>query len=633
MFNPGSTPRPARAGLSVPRSALASAIALLCPLMILGCSALPWGSKAPAPAAAAPSSAPAAAAATASAPAPASAPKAAGDAALPLPDVDLNGPLLFEIIASEVAVQRGDNLSAYMTLMQAAKDTGDPRLARRAAEVALSSRSASQAMDAALLWRKLDGGSAESDQTVAALLVANSRYDEAQAILQKQIAADPDPVAALARAERLLSRAPDAARGMALLDALARPYVGKSASAFDTRLILAHGAHAAGQLPRAAQEAQEALRLKPDSEQAAIAAAQFLLEGKQPDEASARGKAVALLAKFLRKNEAAGDARLFYARLLVTDNRISDARAQFEQLVQRDQRGPEAMFALGLLAMQAEDRAAARSYFERYLQAIGDNAEREPDPAYLNLSRIAEDEQKYDEAIDWLHKVRGPDQQANARIREAYILARTSRVDDALKMMRDEAAQPGDSPEDRLNVTLAQGQILRDAHRYQESYDLLDKALQASTEDTTLLYETAMSAERLDKLDVMESLLRRVVTLKPDSAHAYNALGYTFADRNIRLQEAYELIDKALKLAPDDGFILDSMGWVQYRMGNLSAARDFLGRAYRLKPEADVAAHLGEVLWNQGRKDDALNLFREANKRESDNETLKETLHRLGVTP
>ncbi|HEX7156012.1 MAG TPA: tetratricopeptide repeat protein, partial [Burkholderiaceae bacterium] len=176
-------------------------------------------------------------------------------------------------------------------------------------------------------------------------------------------------------------------------------------------------------------------------------------------------------------------------------------------------------------------------------------------------------------------------------------------------------------------------QILRDAHRYQESYDLLDKALQASPDDTGLLYESAMAAERLDRIDVMEAHLRRILQLRPDYAHAYNALGYTLADRNIRLKEAYELIDKALQLAPDDGFILDSMGWVQFRMGNLKAARDYLSRAFRVKPEADVAAHLGEVMWQMGEHDAAREVFRQAQKKEADNETLKETLQRLQVRP
>ncbi len=547
-----------------------------------------------------------------------------------LPEVELTGPLLFEIVAAEVAVQRGEVSAAYATLMKAARDTGDARLARRATEVALGARAAGQALDAASLWRELDGGSAESEQTYSALLVANGRYDDAKPLLQKQIREDADPLAALSRIQRLLARAPDQARALELLDALAAPYRNDHARGFDVHLLLAHGAHAAGQSERAIKEARAALALKPDSEQAAIAAAQFLLEAKGKTEASGRADAIALLASFLERNPGAGDVRLAYARLLVGDGRSDEARAQFEELLRRDPHGPDPLFALGVLALQSDQRVEARVYFERYLKAIEDGGDREPDPAYLNLARIAEDEQKYDEALDWLHRVHSPEQLLGARIREAFVLAHMNRVDDALKMLRD---APAESPEDRSQIVLAQGQILRDAHRFQESFDLLGAALQATPDDPSLLYETAMTAERLDHLDVMETHLRHLVRLRPDYAHAYNALGYTFADRNIRLQEAYELIDKALKLAPDDGFILDSMGWVQYRLGNLSAARDYLGRAYRLKPEADVAAHLGEVLWNQGERDAARSLFREASQRESDNETLKETLQRLDVRP
>jgi tetratricopeptide (TPR) repeat protein len=395
-------------------------------------------------------------------------------------------------------------------------------------------------------------------------------------------------------------------------------------------LILAHGAHAAGQGARATEEARAALAMKPDSEQAAIAAAQFMLETKNKTEASGRADAIALLSGFLQRNPSAAEARLAYARLLIGDGRNDAARAQFEELLRNDPHSPDPLFALGVLSMQADLRPQARDYFERYLKAIEDGADREPDPAYLNLARVAEDDQKYDEAFDWLHRVHGPEQALTARVREAFLLAKVNRLEDSLKVLRE--IHP-ESADDRLQITLSQGQILREAHRYQESYDLLTEALRGAPDDPNLLYETAMSAERLDRLDVMETHLRHLVQLRPDYAHAYNALGYTFADRNIRLKEAYELIDKALQLAPDDGFILDSMGWVQYRLGNLSAARDYLGRAYRLKPEPDVAAHLGEVMWLQGDREAARNVWREAGRRESDNETLKETLQRLDVKP
>jgi tetratricopeptide (TPR) repeat protein len=555
---------------------------------------------------------------------------AAPEQARPLPEVELTGPLLFEIVAAEVAVQRGEPSAAFATLMKAARDTRDPRLARRATEVALGARAAAQALESAQLWRELDGGSSEAEQTYTSLLVANGRYDDAKPLLQKQLREEEDPLTALERIQRLLARAPDQARALALLDALTEPYLNDRKRGFNAHLILAHGAHAAGQGARATEEARAALAMRPDSEQAAIAAAQFMLESKSKAEAAGRADAIALLSGFLQRNPSAADARLAYARLLIGDGRNDAARSQFEELLRRDPRSPDPLFALGVLSLQAELRPQARVYFERYLKAIEDGADREPDPAYLNLERIAEDEQKYDEAFDWLHRVHSPEQVLTARIREAFLLAKVNRLEDALKVLRE---APTESPDDRSQVVLSQGQILREAHRYQESYDLLATALQAAPDDPNLLYETAMSAERLDRLDVMETDLRHLVQLRPDFAHAYNALGYTFADRNIRLKEAYELIDKAMQLAPDDGFILDSMGWVQYRMGNLTAARDYLGRAYRLKPEADVAAHLGEVMWLQGDREAARNVWREAGKRESDNETLKETLKRLDVKP
>jgi tetratricopeptide (TPR) repeat protein len=551
-------------------------------------------------------------------------------ASRPLPEVDLTATLLFEILTAEVAVQRGEYNTAFATLMKAARETRDPRLARRATDVAFGARAIAQALESAQLWRELDSGSPEAEQTYTSLLVVNGHYTEAKPLLQKQIREEEDPLATLERVQRLLARAPDQPAALALLDSLAEPYLKDRKRAFNVHLILAHGAHAAGESARATDEARKALAMKPDSEQAAIAAAQFMLETKNKTEATGRNDAIALLSGFLQRNPSAAEARLAYARLLVGDGRNDAARAQFEELLRSDPRSPDPLFALGVLSLQADLRPQARQYFQEYLKAIEDGADREPDPAYLNLARVAEDDQKYDEAFDWLHRVHSPEQALTARIREAFLLAKINRLEDSLKVLRE--IHP-ESADDRLQITLSQGQILREAHRYQESYDLLAEALRATPDDPNLLYETAMSAERLDRLEVMETHLRHLVQLRPDYAHAYNALGYTFADRNIRLKEAYELIDKALQLAPDDGFILDSMGWVQYRLGNLSAARDYLGRAYRLKPEADVAAHLGEVMWLQGDREAARNVWREASRRESDNETLKETLQRLDVKP
>jgi Flp pilus assembly protein TadD len=201
-------------------------------------------------------------------------------------------------------------------------------------------------------------------------------------------------------------------------------------------------------------------------------------------------------------------------------------------------------------------------------------------------------------------------------------------VDEARKLLADTRA---DAPQERVAVVVTDAQILREAGRAREAFDLLTAALAQAPDDPSLLYETAMAAEKLDRLDVMERNLRRLIELKPDDAHAYNALGYSLADRNLRLEEANALIGRALQLAPNDAYIIDSQGWVYYRMGKLPQAREHLERAWQRKPHAEVGAHLGEVLWQLGERDAARRVWTEAAKLDTGNETLKDTLARFKV--
>ena len=337
-----------------------------------------------------------------------------------------------------------------------------------------------------------------------------------------------------------------------------------------------------------------------------------------------------MLQRFLMAHPAAADVRQVYARLLVGEGHLEEARQQFDELLRQNPKNLDPLFALGVLALEAERFIEARGYFERYLDALGSSPDRDLDLVYMNMARVAEGERRFPEALDWLHKVRGADQIEAAHERQAFILGRMNRAEEGLEILRQ---MPANTAEERTQNILAQGQLLRDAHRYEESFQLLDEALRASPDDTGLLYESAMSAERLDRIDLMEVRLRHLLRLRPDYAHAYNALGYSLADRNIRLQEAYQLINHALTLAPDDGFIVDSMGWVQYRLGNLKAAREALTRAFQLKADPDVAAHLGEVLWATGDHSGARELLLEAQKRDGESDTLRDTLQRLKIQP
>ena len=583
-------------------------------------------------------------------PAPSPAPAPSAD---PLPKVYLSSELLFRLALAEIAVQRSEPGPAFTEFMAVARQTHDPRLARRAAEVAINARALAQAMEAAELWHALAPHDTEAEQSYSSLLVANGRHEQARSMLQRQLAGAPNPIEILDRLQRVLAHAPEPAQGLALLETLARPYCAAPATGFEAQLIVARGARAAGDNTAAIAHARAALAARPDSELAVMSVAQLLMEsgtapssGDAPADAvpaqpatPAAGKdagaaghaeAMAMLGKFLTAHPAASEVRQAYARLLVGEGRLDEGRQQFEELLRRSPQSPDPLFALGVLALESEHYEEARGFLERYLAAVSSSGDRDLDLAYLNMARVAEGQRRFDEALGWLRKVKGPDQAEGAREREAFLLGRMNRVEEGLDLLRQ---MPSGTPEQRTQSVMAQGQLLRDAHRYEESYHLLDKALQDSPDDTGLLYESAMSAERLDRIDLMESRLRHLLQLRPDYAHAYNALGYSLADRNIRLQEAYQLIDHALTLAPDDGFIVDSMGWVQYRMGNLPAAREALTRAFQLKADPDVAAHLGEVLWASGDHSGARELLLNAQKRDGDSDTLRDTLQRLKIQP
>jgi tetratricopeptide (TPR) repeat protein len=547
---------------------------------------------------------------------PAQAPAPDGDAA---PDVNLSGALLYQLMAAEVAAQRGEIGTAYATYMKLARDTRDPRLARRATELGLQGRALAETLEAAKLWHELAPRSNEAGQTLAMLYAASGKFEESYALFSEQLKAGPQPAEELARIQRALTRSQDRAGAFVLLERLAQPY-GKTA---EVRLVLANGAQAAGLNARAVEEAKAAVDLAPDSERAALTAAQYM-------QASDRKGALALLARYLERQPKSSEGRLAYARLLIADKQYEPARAQFERLLQADPKNPDLVYSMALLSMQGNLKADARRYLDRYLALLEEpgNEERDADNAYLNLAQLAEEDKQYAEALKWLRKVEGGEEYVPARVREAVVLAKMNKLEEGRKVLR--AIKP-QSEDERVQIVIAEAQLLRDAKRQEEAYTMLAQALGKAPDNVALLYDTAMAAERTNRLADMEKHLRRVIELKPDYAHAYNALGYTFADRNTRLPEALQLIEKANQLSPDDPYILDSLGWVYYRMGDLKRAREALERAYNAKPEAEVAIHLAEVLWAAGDKDAARKLLREVRTQEPGNELLKSTIARLKI--
>jgi len=244
------------------------------------------------------------------------------------------------------------------------------------------------------------------------------------------------------------------------------------------------------------------------------------------------------------------------------------------------------------------------------------------------LAQAAEQQNDFKGAEAWLAKVDNPQKALEVVTRRASLLARQGKIKEAREMIRK---SPEKTEDDARAKLLAEAQVLRDVKRWADANTVLAGANQKFPNDVDLLYEQSMMAEKLNKLDDMEKLLRRVIEIKPDHHHAYNALGYSLAERNLRLPEAKALIQKALEIAPGEPFITDSMGWVEYRIGNRAEALRLLRGAYRSRPDPEIAAHLGEVLWINGERDEAKRVWREGRSKDSTNDVLRETLARLRV--
>jgi tetratricopeptide (TPR) repeat protein len=407
----------------------------------------------------------------------------------------------------------------------------------------------------------------------------------------------------------------------ALADHLSRPDTGPAAWSTIGRLRLN-----AGDAPGALEAARRGQAINPGAEGPVLLALD-MMDPKQP-------QAEALVRKYL-EGQPMPELRMGYARALLDANRSAEALQQLQVVTRERPELPEAWLATGTLLVQDNQLAPAEAALKKYLElaAAQQDAEdrgRGTAQAYLSLAQIAEKRRDFAQAGAWLDRIENSQDLVQAQNRRASILARQGRMDEARKLIR---ALPERNPADLRMKTLAEVQLLRDNKQYKAAYDLLAQASAKDPADTDLMYDQAMVAEKIGDFGQMEKLLRQIVAKKPDYHHAYNALGFSLAERNQRLPEAKQLIQKALEYAPGDPFITDSLGWVEFRMGNKAEALRILQGAYKERPDAEIAAHIGEVLWSVGQRDQALSIWREGLLLNAENETLQETIKRFKVKP
>jgi len=484
-----------------------------------------------------------------------------------------------------------------------AKELHDANIAKRAIELAVRTRNFAAALDGGALLLEIEPDSQLAREILSALVGADNDLGKAtshvSALLKKSTYRGP----LLVNLGQMFAKFPDKVAVLAATRKITDEYRDLAESHY----ALAVAAFLASDPKLALEEANRALEMRPSWDQGAILKAQ-LLRKTAPEEV------LAYYEGFIAAHPQATEARMQLARELATDHRLAEAREQFREAEKLAPKDAQAPYAIGLLSLQLEDYAEAQSAFTRALK----QGYKDPAAIYLGLGQAAEGLKHIDEAIGWYQKVESGDW-ARAQMKIATLLARQQGIEAGREYLHRIEAK---TPADRIQVVQVEAQLLRDAKMWQETYDLLDKAVQEFPDSYEVRYDRAMAAERIDKLDVVEADLRKVIEMKPDYAHAYNALGYTLAEKTDRLAEARTLVEKALKLAPDDPFILDSLGWVHYRQGNMAEALKVLHQAYEARPDPEIAAHLGEALWKSGRQDEARTLWKDALSANPNHETL-----------
>ena len=500
----------------------------------------------------------------------------------------MTGELLYEILLGELNLRLGEPAAGFSLLLDAARKSNDVQLYDRAVDIALKARSGDGALMAARAWSQAWPQDRKANSQVFQILVALNQVSESLEPLKKELSLAPemerDNVINLI--PRHYARVTDKKKATAVVEQALEAYLSKnnttSAAAWTTVGRMRIASNDLNGALEAVKKGQAA-----DTKASGPSLLALELMGRKVSEAEP-------LVQMALKRQENTDLAMSHVRVLIELARYEEAASQLQAITRKDPKAAEAWLVLGSIQFeQGKDKEAETSLSR-----------------YVSLATQMPSE----------NNTRGLTQ---AQTRRAALLARQGKLVEARQLIQQLPANNADEVRSR---TLAEVQLLRDHRQWQAAFDVLSAH---SGDDIDLLYEQAMLAEKLNQLEEMERLLRRIITQNPSYYNAYNALGFSLADRNIRLAEAKQLIIKALTFAPDDPFITDSLGWVEFRLGNLPSALNYLQKAYKARADAEIAAHLGEVLWQLKRTNEAIEIWREGLTIAPNNETLQETLQRL----
>ena len=569
----------------------------------------------------------------------------------------IDAPLFYQLLIGELELRAGQAGNAFQVILDAARRTRDEQLFRRALDIALQARAGDQALVATRAWRIALPESLDAIRMQLQTLVGTNRLGDTVEPLRTLIAQTPaaERPGLVAALPRFMQRASDRKQAATIIEQVLEPMRRQPALAVAAQVAIGRAWLAAGDGDRALALAEAAQQADAKAPGPALLALELM---------PSRPQAERLVVDHLKQPGAEPAIRLAYVGALTTAQRLLDAAAQLAIVTRERPDLAPPFLTLGAVQLELRHPREAEAALERYLQlaqvaptaasqapaaaaagaaaatssgeSAGDEEDDEAKPdraivrAWMMLSQAAEMRKDLPAAEAWLARIEPAQRTIAVEQRRATLLARQGQIEAARAMLR---GFPERAVGDARTKLVAEAQLLRDVKRLPESFAVLADAAQRFPNDVDLLYEQAMVAEKIDRLPDMERLLRRVIELRPDHAHAHNALGYSLADRGQRLTEARTLIVRALELMPGDPFITDSLAWVEFRLGNREEALRLFRRAYAARPDTEIGAHLGEVLWTLGQRDEARRIWREAAGRDADNEVLRETLQRLRVEP
>jgi tetratricopeptide (TPR) repeat protein len=522
-----------------------------------------------------------------------------------------NPDLVFRLLLAEIASQRGELNLASELFLDLAKQTDSALLAERATRLTGFTRNGTIALEASKVWSELNKDSIDAQQALSEILIANNKLNEAKPILQKLLLKEKTRASGFLYLNSMLSHVSDKKAVLILVADLAQPY---------PKLAEAHFAvvHAAwiGRDQKVYEKEMAAInQIKPDWEMPILFKGQILAQ-ESPE------KALNFYSDFLSKYPKSNDVRLEYAKLLTNGRKFNEAKNEFIKLVSAANSSAEITLAAGLLSVELEDYDLAEKYF---LQSLKKNP-KDKDQIFIYLAKIADKKNQADAAITWLNKVGNGNHFIESKLITAEIIAKKESIDKALAFLN---AIKSDSQDEKLSIVQLKVSLLTRSNHHQEAFQLMQGEAPNFAHSPEFKFDYALLADKLNKYDLMEKLLREAIKIKPDYAVAYNALGYSFADRNINLEDAKKNIEVALSISPNNHYILDSMGWLYFRLGKLDSALSFIQKAYDVQPDPEIAAHLGEILWSQGKKKEANDVLEFSLQSFPDNEVLKEAFKRL----